>query len=175
MINPFQPESLQYGLAIADILIPGEDPFAFENLLDQFQLDHKPKTATEVVLIHDLVKFHWLKNRALRMQQKAYLPNGDIDTKLLDQMNRLMNQHHRAFTTTLKTLLAAQSAHRKWEKEDAPPVFTEMVFPKYPGLGRDGYKLVPGVNDHYEDLEDDDEDDDKEPPRVFSRTRGRLS
>src|SRR6202043_271411 len=104
---------------VPEILIPGEDPAAFENLLDQFELDHKPATATEVVLVHDLVKFHWLKNRAIRMQQKAYTGPDSIDTKLLDQMTRQMNVNQRHFLTTLKTLQAAQKERRTVEEENA--------------------------------------------------------
>jgi hypothetical protein len=70
-MNAFNNEnSLQFGLSVTEILIPGEDPATFESLVDQFELDHKPATATELVLVHDMVKFHWLKNRAIRFQQK---------------------------------------------------------------------------------------------------------
>ena len=168
------PSTLRYGLSVQDVLIPGEDPIAFENLLDQFELDHKPATATEVVLVHDLVKFHWLKNRAICMQQKAYSNPENTGAKIIDQMARLQNQNHRAFIATLKTLQAAQKHRRTVEEEDAPEVFGEIIFPKYPGLGRDGYPLKPGVNDHYEDIEDN-EDDEKEPPRVFERPPGKLA
>jgi hypothetical protein len=171
-MDPFnQQKSLQYGMAVYDILLPDEDPSAFENLLDQFELDHKPATATEVVMVHNLVKFHWLLNRAVLGQQKAYVT---LDYKLLDQMTRQINSNNRNFLSTLNSLKAAQRARRilaqEEEEFDRP---TEIIFPKYPGLGRDGYKLVPGVNDHYEDIEDDDED--QEPPRVFERPPGRLA
>jgi hypothetical protein len=175
-MNAFNNEStLQYGLSVHEILIPGEDPAAFENLLDQFELDHKPATATEVVLVHDLVKFHWLKNRAIRLQQKAFVNPENIDTKFLDQMTRLQNVNHRHFITTLKTLQAAQKVRRSVDEENAPPVFTEIIFPKYPGLGRDGYPLRPGINDHYEDLPESEDDDPEEPPRVFTRPPGKLA
>jgi hypothetical protein len=171
-MDPFnQQKSLQYGMSVHDILLPGEDPSAFENLLDQFELDHKPATATEVVMVHNLVKFHWLLNRTILGQQKAY---ATLDYKLLDQMTRQINSNNRNFLSTLNSLKAAQRARRIFEQEeeefDRP---TEIIFPKYPGLGRDGYKLVPGVNDHYEDIEDDGED--QEPPRVFDRPPGKLA
>jgi hypothetical protein len=178
-MDPFnQDKDLQYGLSIFDILLPGEDPAPFENLLDQFELDHKPATATEVVMVHDLVKFHWLMNRAIVRQQEALADPQKTDAKLLDQMTRQVNANNRNFLSTLNSLKAIQKARRTRENEQDEFVpLKEIIFPKYPGLGRDGYKLVPGVNDHYEDIEGDEEDEEenKEPPRVFKRPPGKIA
>jgi hypothetical protein len=176
-MDPFnQKKTLQYSISIHDILIPGENPSDLESLLDQFELDHKPATATEVIMVHNLVKFHWLMNRAILGQQKAFIDPENTDFKLLEQMTRQVNANNRNFISTLNSLKAAQRARRIAQAEDDDEFDRpkEIIFPKYPGLGRDGYKLVPGVNDHYEDIEDED-DEDKEPPRIFERPPGRLA
>jgi hypothetical protein len=175
-MDPFnQQKNLHYSMSVHDILLPGEDPAAFESLLDQFELDHKPATATEVVMVHNMVKFHWIMNRAIRLQQKALADPDNPDYKLLEHMTRQVNSNNRNFLSTLNALKSAQRSRRILEDEqdefDRPK---EIIFPKYPGLGRDGYKLVPGVNDHYEDIEDED-DEDKEPPRVLTRPPGKLA
>jgi len=169
-------KTLQYGMAVHDILIAGEDPAVFESLLDQFELDHKPATATEVVMVHNMVKFHWLMNRAILGQQKALADSENPDYKLLEQMTRLVNSNNRTFIGTLNSLKAAQRARRIAQREDDDEFDgpKEIIFPKYPGLGRDGYRLVPGLNYHYEDIEDED-DVDRETPRVFERPPGKLA
>jgi hypothetical protein len=176
-MDPFnQQNSLQYSLSVHDFLLPHEDPAAFENLLDQFELDHKPATATEVVMVHNLVKFHWMMNRAIVRQQEAWANPDQPDGKLLDQMTRLVNSNSRSFISTLNSLKALQKIRRAKENEQEEFVpLKEIIFPKYPGLGRDGYKLVPGVNDHYEDLEDEEDDEPEEPPRTLDRPPGRLA
>src|SRR5271168_2477599 len=133
MDTAIEPKILQYALSIQDLLITGEDPAAFESLLDQFALDHKPATATEVAMVHNLVKFHWLMNRAILLQQKAY---ATLDYKLLDQMTRQVNANNRNFLSNLNSLKAAQRSRRiAQDEQDELDRPKEIIFPRYPGLG----------------------------------------
>jgi hypothetical protein len=119
--------AFKHGLASSQILIPGEDPEAFESLVEGFEEDHKPETVTEVVLVHDLAKFHWLKNRAIRLQEQAFLNPESIDTKFLELMMRYQNTNHRAFLNTLKALQAAQKERERQRKEFESQFVPEML------------------------------------------------
>jgi hypothetical protein len=109
--------SLVHGLASSRILIPGEDPAAFESLVDELTKDYQPQTATEVVLVHNMAKYHWLENRAISLQQKAFEDPEKIDSKFLELMMRYQTTNHRAFSNSLKTLITAQKERIKAEKE----------------------------------------------------------
>jgi hypothetical protein len=64
--------SFKHGLASGRILIEGEDPAAFEALVADLEADYQPATETEALLVHDLAKFHWLADRAIRLQAVAF-------------------------------------------------------------------------------------------------------
>jgi hypothetical protein len=64
--------SFKHGLASGQILIEGEDPAAFEALVADLEADYQPATETEALLVHDLAKFHWLADRAIRLQAEAF-------------------------------------------------------------------------------------------------------
>jgi hypothetical protein len=64
--------SFKHGLASGRILIEGEDPAAFEALVADLEADYRPATETEALLVHDLAKFHWLADRAIRLQAEAF-------------------------------------------------------------------------------------------------------
>ena len=64
--------SFKHGLASGRILIEGEDPAAFESLVADLEADYQPATETEALLVHDLAKFHWLADRAIRLQAVAF-------------------------------------------------------------------------------------------------------
>jgi hypothetical protein len=64
--------SFKHGLASGQILIEGEDPEAFDSLVADLEADYQPATETEALLVHDLAKFHWLADRAIRLQAAAF-------------------------------------------------------------------------------------------------------
>jgi hypothetical protein len=64
--------SFKHGLASGRILIEGEDPAEFEALVADLEADYRPATETEALLVHDLAKFHWLADRAIRLQAEAF-------------------------------------------------------------------------------------------------------
>ena len=64
--------SFKHGLASGRILIEGEDPAEFEALVAGLEADYRPATETEALLVHDLAKFHWLADRAIRLQAVAF-------------------------------------------------------------------------------------------------------
>jgi hypothetical protein len=154
--------SLRHGLASSQILIAGEDPEAFESLLDELEKDHKPKTATEVLLVHDLAKFHWLKNRAIRLQQAAFDNPEAIDFKRLELMMRYQNANVRAFNAALKSLQAAQKERERQYKEF---------------VSQDNPEMIPGTDLAWEEYQERHKDDveEEEEVRIFLRPPGKLA
>ena len=63
--------SLRHGLASSTLLIPGEDPVEFESLLTGLTEEWDPASPTELILVENLAKHHWLVQRALRLQGEA--------------------------------------------------------------------------------------------------------
>jgi hypothetical protein len=160
----------KHGLSVNQILIPGEDSEAFESLIDNLEEDHKPANATEVLLVHDLAKFHWLKNRALRLQQKAFENPDAIDTRLLEVMMRYQNANQRQFANTLKNLQGAQKerVRREIEFESQQPV--EMVFGPYYAAGQERPPAVESAAD-----KQNNGSESQENSRIFLRPPGKLA
>jgi hypothetical protein len=109
--------SFKHGLASGRILIEGEDPAAFEALVADLEADYQPATETEALLVHDLAKFHWLADRAIRLQAEAFAASLPEMPASLNVLIRYQTTNQRAFQTTLKSLQALQ----KERKLAAPP------------------------------------------------------
>jgi len=100
--------SLKHGLSVDKLIIPGEDPAEFEALEAAFQEDFNAQTTIEAVMVHDLAKSHWLKERAIRLSQQAFFSVEAMDPKHLALMIRYQTANERAFLSTLKALQAIQ-------------------------------------------------------------------
>ncbi len=109
--------SLKHGLSTGTLLIPGEDPAAFEALRAALHQEHQPASVTEELLIDDLAQSHWLRQRALRLQNECFTPDGGVDEKRLALFLRYGTAHERAFHKALAALLRLQKDRRK----SAPP------------------------------------------------------
>jgi len=96
--------SLKHGLASGTIIVPGEDPVAFEALLHDLLEEHQPANTTEDLLIHEMAQSHWLAQRALRFQNECFAEDG-VDEKRLALFLRYQTTHNRAFHKALATLL----------------------------------------------------------------------
>ncbi len=96
--------SLKHGLASATLIIPGEDPAAFEALKTALIEEHQPATETEELLVNEMAQSYWLEQRALRLQNDCFTENG-IDEKRLSLFLRYQTTHHRAFHKALTALL----------------------------------------------------------------------
>ncbi|MGI9070389.1 MAG: hypothetical protein ACR2JB_03420 [Bryobacteraceae bacterium] len=74
--------SLKHGLAAPRLIIPGEDPSAFEALLADLLAEHQPATPTEELVVHEIAQSWWLTQRALRLQNECFTAEG-VDQKRL--------------------------------------------------------------------------------------------
>ena len=102
--------SFKHGLASGRILIEGEDPAAFEALVSDLEADYQPATETEALLVHDLAKFHWLADRAIRLQAVAFAASA------LPEMPASLNVLIRYQTT-----FASRTANRCRVEDTANP------------------------------------------------------
>jgi hypothetical protein len=118
--------SFKHGLASGQILIEGEDPDAFDSLVADLEADYRPATETEALLVHDLAKFHWLADRAIRLQALAFASAAFANAvpelpASLNVLIRYQTTNQRAFQTTLKSLQALQKERIKAERASSPP------------------------------------------------------
>jgi hypothetical protein len=118
--------SFKHGLASGQILIEGEDPDAFDSLVADLEADYQPATETEALLVHDLAKFHWLADRAIRLQALAFASAAFASAvpeipASLNVLIRYQTTNQRAFQTTLKSLQVLQKEREKAERASSPP------------------------------------------------------
>lgn len=105
--------ALRHGLASGTILIPGEDPEQLATLQQALIEQHKPATAVEELLVHDMATNHWLKDRAIRLQGEALAiaQPGELPATFLVLL-RYQTTNERAFHKALATLQAIQKEAR---------------------------------------------------------------
>ncbi|MBV9156143.1 MAG: hypothetical protein JO097_07760 [Acidobacteriaceae bacterium] len=96
--------SLKHGLASGALIIPGEDPAAFEALIQDLLDEHQPANTTEELLINEMAQSYWLEQRAIRLQNDCLTEDG-LDEKRLALFLRYQTTHYRAFHKALDTLI----------------------------------------------------------------------
>ncbi len=94
----------KHGLASGTVIIPGEDPAAFEALLTDLLEEHQPATVSEEILINEMAQSHWLTQRAIRFQNDCFTAEG-VDQKQLALFLRYQTTHERRFYKALSALL----------------------------------------------------------------------
>jgi hypothetical protein len=104
--------SLKHGLASGTLIIPGEDPAAFDSLLESLLAEHQRANLTEEMLIHEMAQSFWLAQRALRFQNTCFTEDG-VDEKRLALFLRYQTTHERAFHKALNALIRLQKDRRK--------------------------------------------------------------
>jgi len=95
--------SFKHGLASGRVIIPGEDPAAFEALLADLLAEHAPANETEGLVVHQMAQSWWLMQRAIRIQNQAFTDTR-IDTHKLALFMRYQTTHERAFYKALNAL-----------------------------------------------------------------------
>jgi hypothetical protein len=95
-----------------------EDRAAFDQLLSDLRREHQPSTPTEKILIEDMAQHHWLKQRAILLQNLCF----DIDEPACESSTRQQQlalymryetTHRRAFHKCLDQLLKIRAARQK--------------------------------------------------------------
>ena len=114
--------SFKHGLASGAIVVPGEDPAAFEALLNDLTADHAPANSTEELLVHEMAQSYWLMQRASRLQNTCWA-GGEVDGKQLALFLRYRTTYERAFHKALNTLISLkkqrESANRQFVSQNS--------------------------------------------------------
>ena len=110
--------ALRHGLSSSTLLIPGEDPEAYAALRNGFLTHYQPTDVIEALLVEDLARHHWLKDRAIRLQGEALAiaPPGEIPATFAVLL-RYQTTNERAFHKALATLQALRKQELATEKK----------------------------------------------------------
>lgn len=120
--------SLKHGLASGELIIPGEDPAAFESLLNDLMEEHQPATPTEELLVREMAQSYWLTQRALRLQNDCFT-DQDVDEKRLALFLRYQTTHERAFHKALNMLIRLRKeCTRRFVSQNRPHGSSEPGF-----------------------------------------------
>jgi hypothetical protein len=134
--------ALKHGLDAASVVLPGEDPAAYEFMVATYDEELQPQTPTERFHVDTMIQANWQKQRLLRVESELY---GDImrqsgattlaaalqaDTPAAKILNRVQRQ------------LAAcerdwHRANRELRRQREQSVATEPVIATQPSSGPD--------------------------------------
>jgi hypothetical protein len=67
-----RPIGLRHGLGASRFMLPGESEADFQSLLDSYEAEHKPTTATEKALVSELATATWRLRRLYRIEAGLY-------------------------------------------------------------------------------------------------------
>ncbi len=90
------------------VMMPGEDPHEWVELVDDLNQEFQPATRTERILVNDMAQSHWLTQRAINLQTSHI-----EDPKSFALYLRYQTTHHRAYYRALKQLLSLQKERAK--------------------------------------------------------------
>jgi hypothetical protein len=123
--------SLKHGLASAQLIIPGEDPAAFDALFSALLDEHQPANATEDLLVQQIAQAYWLTQRAIRFQNECFSTEG-VDEKRLSLLLRYQTTYERAFHKGLTALIKL--------KKDRAPGFVSQTKSHSGFVSQNGYE-----------------------------------
>ena len=106
--------ALRHGLAAGRLIIPGECKAEYEALEADLLKTHQPANITETLLVQEMAQSHWLKERAIRLQGKAFT-ESDSTPKDLAILMRYQTTNQRAYHAALNTLTKLQNQRKKDE------------------------------------------------------------
>jgi len=98
-------------------VLPSECQSDFDNLLASFREEHQPATLTEEALVQAMAEHHWLRHRALKLEEACFdFTTGQIiDAQKLALYLRYQTVHERGFHKSLNELLKLRADRRKAE------------------------------------------------------------
>src|SRR5690242_4489082 len=98
-------------------VLPSERQTDYLKLLAEFQQEHQPETPTEEALIQAMAEHHWLRHRAMRLEEACfdYTTGQIVDERKLALYLRYQTTHERAFHKALNDLLKLRAEKRKAE------------------------------------------------------------
>src|SRR5437867_1290760 len=72
--------AVKHGLTASTLVLEGESEAEFEQLLDSFEAEHQPSTATEVALVREIAMAEWRRLRFHHMEARFFrFRNGQFE------------------------------------------------------------------------------------------------
>jgi hypothetical protein len=108
--------SLQHGLTARELVLSGEDPAAYEALLQYMIEAHQPEPGIETLLVHQIAQSQWRLNRARRLEVQALeadLTAPEGTSPKLDRLLRYIAAIERELHRAMKDLGAHQNARTR--------------------------------------------------------------
>jgi hypothetical protein len=134
--------NFRHGLASGQLIVPGEDPAEFEALAESLFNEHNPATPTEENLVLCMAQHFWLGQRAIRLQNEAFIAGQGVNQ--LSLLMRYQTSNQRAYSRCLADLFRLRTEQRngferqkKIDAENQPPKPKQPYYirnPKYAHL-----------------------------------------
>ena len=120
------------------VMLPGEDPNEWVQLVDDLNYEFQPASRTERILVNDMAQSHWLTQRAINLQTSHI-----EDPKAFALYLRYQTTHHRAYFRALKQLMALQKAH---SQSVAPSIADDPALPFIDTIDPDAIPFGPDTS-----------------------------
>ena len=124
--------SLRHGLTAKQIVIPGEDPAAYDSLRQELHEDYAPANAAEATLVDQIAEHTWRLQRVRRAETVTFarlMRERDTDRAMsaalidqygdLEKIRRYEITIERSYHRALEQLRKLQKERRAFEKESA--------------------------------------------------------
>lgn len=140
--------AIRHGLAArVHIVLPGEDPNFFQEILESLRLEYAPSTAQQELLVHQVVESYWRIIRARNMESGSFFeveadfarqygvksnPAGDLNRaaqlamafskngKLFDKISRYETTAERSYYRAIHELQKIQKQDRAGKQLETP-------------------------------------------------------
>lgn len=109
--------NFRHGLAGPFSVLPWEKEEDYKTLEQDLLSEHQPATTTETILVREMAQSHWLRQRAILLQNTCFSLDGPSadDPKQLALYLRYQTTHNRAFYKALNELQKLREQKRKIE------------------------------------------------------------
>lgn len=109
--------NFRHGLTGPFLLLPWEEREEFDSLEQDLFAEHQPATATERILVREMAESHWLRRRAIVLQNQCLAEHdaADGEPRQLALYLRYQSTHSRAFYKALGELQRLREQKRKAE------------------------------------------------------------
>jgi len=120
--------ALQHGIDAAAVVIPGEDPAAYEALAADYRRDFRPQTPSEIFHVDTMLRADWMKRRLQLVEADLYrtllteTPGSSLAAALLSESPaaKLLARTQRQIAAFERTWHRANTELRRARAEDAP-------------------------------------------------------
>jgi len=128
--------ALRHGLTAQSPVLPTEDPAAYQRHLQQFLDEHRPATATETQLVHELASAAWRQNRIPLLEAELFdePSTPQLRVQALATLGLHSQRLSRQFHKTLDQLRALQAERRERDLRDMKDAVALLDLHQHKGI-----------------------------------------